>query len=260
MVGILSIVRLFPAGFIALRNAENDTFADRLAQGALEQLKKSGNGLPDAIYMYSTADGFIPTFAPTDFNKTYTPTGANTANAAYNDINKQRYISNETITVPAPHVIAGSNGTSVAYPPLYVVNYGPIYLPKEYATLATPAVSVRYLPINSLPWTQQIGDSRTGRERPERPAAQHRQPGGHPPDWTAEIPGSTTNAGAARRAAGGLYDQVFYVHRESQKMEGQGSPPVQITIPATVPVTGTNPPSRATMATGSLRASSRRLP
>lgn len=152
VVGILSIIRLFPAGFIALRNAQDSTFADRLAEGAIEALKKDGAALPDAIYMYSDTDGFIPSYAPDNYGP-YPATG--TADATYNDINKARYISNETMVVPSSHVV---NGTS--YPPLYTVNYGPIYLPSDYSSVATPAVSVHYLRITSTPWTAISGDSR----------------------------------------------------------------------------------------------------
>ena len=237
VIGILSIVRLFPAGFIALRNAENNTFADRLAQGALEQLKKSGNGLPDAIYMYTSDLGFNPNVAPGDlFSYVPDASGANTShdlgvlydpanpNSAYNNINKQRYISNETISVPAPHVISGT-----AYPPLYVLNYGPIYLPKDTSQFST------YLPVNSTPWTPQTGDSRTNPSDPSR---------------SIDNPTDTLQTGQQKYLvdynAGAIavpqatYPQTFYVQVTRQNEAPQ--PPALVTVPATVisPASGYN--------------------
>ena len=58
VVGIFSIARLFPGGFFAVRSAENNTFADRLAQAQLETLKQNDAFLLDAVYMYSNAGGF----------------------------------------------------------------------------------------------------------------------------------------------------------------------------------------------------------
>ena len=70
VVGIFSIARLFPGGFFAVRSAENNTFADRLAQAQLETLKQNDAFLLDAVYMYSNADGFLPGISPTDFSGT----------------------------------------------------------------------------------------------------------------------------------------------------------------------------------------------
>lgn len=160
VVGILAIVRLFPAGFIALRNAQNSTFADRLGQAALESLKQGQGTLPDAVYMYvdGATPGFNPSIPPDDLYA-YTPgTGSSRQYGlltdAYADINKQRYISNETVAVPAAHAI---NGT--LYPPLYALAFGPIVSPSS----TTPGAGIGtspYLVVNSVPWTQQIGDSR----------------------------------------------------------------------------------------------------
>ncbi len=160
VIGILAIVRLFPAGFIALRNAQNSTFADRLGQAALESLKQGQGTLPDAVYMY-TDSGFNPSVAPDDLYS-YTPdatTGKNTSHqyglltSAYADINKQRYISNEMVSVPAAHAIGGTQ-----YPPLYTVAFGPIALPAT--TVPAAGGPLPSLTVNSVPWKQQSGDSR----------------------------------------------------------------------------------------------------
>ncbi len=147
VIGILSIVRLFPAGFIALRNAENSTFADRLGQAALESLKKNNAALPDGIYMVTSA-GFVPNFSPED--PSYLSQYTDSDGLPANDLNKARYISNETITIPSSRILAGMN----PLPPLYVVNYGPIILPSQ-------APFGNSLVVNGVPWAARTGDSRT---------------------------------------------------------------------------------------------------
>lgn len=49
LVGILTIVRLFPPGFRSVRHAESTTFASRLAQYELERWKNNPENLPDGI-------------------------------------------------------------------------------------------------------------------------------------------------------------------------------------------------------------------
>ena len=149
VIGILAIVRLFPAGFIALRNAQNSTFADRLGQAALESLKQDQGTLADAVYMYTDA-GYVPGIAPDNVSD-YFPAGAAQPDPAYGDINKQRFIRNETITVPAPHVIG-----NVSYPPLHALAFGPITLP----TVPASDAVVPYLEVKGMPWAAIAGDSR----------------------------------------------------------------------------------------------------
>ena len=156
VIGILAIVRLFPAGFIALRNAQNSTFADRLGQSALEQLKQDNGSLADAIYLYTDA-GFDPTVSPGNLGAYTVPPGSAQGAAQFADINKQRYVSGETLTVPAARVVS-----NVAYPPLYALHFGPVYLPSlpTYDAANPDAAIVPYLSVQSTAWNPQIGDSR----------------------------------------------------------------------------------------------------
>lgn len=158
VIGILAIARLFPAGFVALRNAENNSFADRLAQGALEQLKQDNVALADAVYMYTDTLGFNPNVAPDDLFAFVDQNGDGyneskdfgSLTDLDNNINKQRYISNETITIGGNHVSTATNF------PLHFLTYGPIYLPNT-----APDKLGRYLVVNGLPWTARSGDART---------------------------------------------------------------------------------------------------
>ena len=132
VVGVLAIARLFPAGFLSLRGAENNSYAGRLAQGALDVLKQNNASLADGVYMYrSDTQAFDPTYTPDNLK----PFSANTA---YSDINKARYISNETVIVPAAR-------SGVNYG-LYALNFGPF----EPNTLT----------VNGTLWTAKNADSR----------------------------------------------------------------------------------------------------
>ena len=99
VIGILAIIRIFPGGFIAIRDTQDANLADRLAQAQLEQLKQNNAFLLDAVYMYTPDGTFDGDFSPVDFNDDYPSTTA--PNPAYNDINKARYISGERFIVPA---------------------------------------------------------------------------------------------------------------------------------------------------------------
>lgn len=49
LVGIMSVIRMFPGGFAAVRHAESITFANRMAQAELERLKTHAENLPAGI-------------------------------------------------------------------------------------------------------------------------------------------------------------------------------------------------------------------
>jgi hypothetical protein len=49
LIGIMSVVRIFPWGFLSVRNAENMTFAGRLAQFEIERWKNNAQNLPDGV-------------------------------------------------------------------------------------------------------------------------------------------------------------------------------------------------------------------
>ena len=160
VLGIFSIARLFPGGFFAVRSAENNTFADRLAQAQLETLKQNNAFLLDAVYMYSDAAGFVPTVGPDDLTGTtanpyVTPGG--TADATLNDINKARFIQGETFTIPSANTAADNNGVAI-----HALNYGPVQLPLQAlqpVPPGTPPAVAGLPPIHSAPWVATAGNS-----------------------------------------------------------------------------------------------------
>ena len=188
VVGIFSIARLFPGGFIALRSAENNTFADRLSQGQLESLKQNDAFLLDAVYMYNPDGSFSPNVAPTDLTGTtanpFVASGAQAGDVSYNDINKARFISGETFSVPSANVAPGTATTGV---PVHTLNYGPIALPTFGSQPGSPQVisnsptapaAVRGLPpIHSAPWAAKVGNSQS--PVPSDTTGTYQVPGGY---------------------------------------------------------------------------------
>jgi type II secretory pathway pseudopilin PulG len=165
VIGILAIARLFPAGFYSIRGGQNSDLANRLATGLLDELTKNNASLPDGIYMYSEyspgKNGFDPQFLPTNLNPF-----SDSAGVAFNDMDKERWISNETITVPSNRYAANSTNNSndpADFVPLYTVDFGPIYLPAappvEAAFPTTPISHVPYLEVDSMPWAAVSADS-----------------------------------------------------------------------------------------------------
>jgi len=59
LVGILTVVRLFPPGFTSVRHAESLTFASRLAQYEIERWKNNAANLPEGILPISATPPII---------------------------------------------------------------------------------------------------------------------------------------------------------------------------------------------------------
>ena len=162
VVGIFSIARLFPGGFFAVRSAENNTFADRLAQAQLETLKQNDAFLLDAVYMYTNSGGFIPGVGPDDL--TGTTASPYQGDATLNDVNKARYIQGETFNVPTANTGPSINGVSI-----HTLNYGPVQLlpgsnPPSLQVFTSPPPgappSIAGVPsVHSAPWTAKAGNS-----------------------------------------------------------------------------------------------------
>jgi type II secretory pathway pseudopilin PulG len=159
--GVLTVAQVFPGGFFVIRGAENSASAARLGQNLLESMKQAGAGLPEGVYVgyiyYNPTSGsvyeqdsFDPTVAPDNLGS-YTAPPAMVARyqKLYGDCNKARFISNETVRVPASHLV-GSSPYS-----LYLLNFGPIVVGNS----SNPDVVRPYIQVTSAPWTAIAGDS-----------------------------------------------------------------------------------------------------
>jgi len=159
LVGILSVMRLFPSGFGLVRSAQNSSIADRLAQDRLETVQTT-QGRPDGVYVSFHNNLGELTFdpsTPSDTNQYKGPAIA-PESGRMNDINRARYISNETFSVPGGSIsAAGANASPSAHNPARLLNFAPIYLPT--GTNVQSAAIQQYLTVNSVDWDQKAANS-----------------------------------------------------------------------------------------------------
>lgn len=120
VIGILVIVRLFPPGFFVVKQSENFTLANRLAQSELERLKGTTANLPAGILGWDIVNGgVLINMNPEDMDDLPGLAGANSY--YYSDVNKFRRIYSESTRIPAPMTTPSWGDVS-----LYVMNFSPI--------------------------------------------------------------------------------------------------------------------------------------
>lgn len=216
VVGILTIIRLFPGGFLVVRSGENSTIADRLGQAAIEGIKQDGGALPDGVFitdidkntglpvLNNNQQTFVADVRPDDLGGRNAAgyDAADSPNPFTRDINRARFIKNETITIPAGRIV-----NNASLDPVHVLRFGPIVL--DAAALPMPASMPpgnfeANLSVTGTLWKAQAGDAR--RADPSGPRAI---------DDPEEIltPGQAAylvdTAGAQIAVAPALYTQAF---------------------------------------------------
>lgn len=123
VVGILVIVRLFPPGFFVVKQSENVTLANRLAQSELERLKGATLNLPAGILGWDIVNNGVLIGMDPDNMDDLPGLGGMTHPANpyyYTDVNKFRRIYSEATKIPAPM------DTRFGFASIYVVNFSPI--------------------------------------------------------------------------------------------------------------------------------------
>ena len=128
LIGLGTIIRIFPIGLGTLRTTETRTLAVQLANQQAEQLKADAQNLPQGVllaYFDSTGKRVFDATQDADSLGAYNPTAnANaTVNPYYTDVNKYRFIDGEVVKV-APPVITDDYGTAS----VYLVKFGPIFM------------------------------------------------------------------------------------------------------------------------------------
>ncbi|BDI32970.1 hypothetical protein CCAX7_50210 [Capsulimonas corticalis] len=149
--GILSVIRLFPAGFLVFRAAQNNGVAQRMGGSLLESVSKDNSAIADGIYIYRDDIGYDPTTAPDDTGKWK----LDPKDPAYMDINKARRVVNETITVPPARAVTPANG-QYSWASVHVLNYGPAVVNHMMPRVIDPGNSIT---VTSAPWTARIASS-----------------------------------------------------------------------------------------------------
>ena len=131
LIGVLSIARIFPAGFLSIQRTGDQTAAIALAQesrSAMENLPE----LPQGIYAaYRDVSGnIVPDTRPlpdeiVDYGVGNLPSGipANADPYYYSNINRSRFVKGESVRLP----IGTPNSVTGLYGAIYPLQMGPVY-------------------------------------------------------------------------------------------------------------------------------------
>lgn len=130
LVGILSVIRLFPPGFLINKNMEAATEGTRLAKQAIDWWTNNAANLPDAIVpIRPVVNGNTYAF---QIDLDATPDDLSASNAPvqgadpyyYSDVDKQRRVLGERVRIPIPSPTTAGRGS------VYMLSSGPVfYLP-----------------------------------------------------------------------------------------------------------------------------------
>ncbi len=168
VLGIFTIVRVFPLGFNLLRTTEEYSAAKRLAQAEIERLKESSATLPEAIVAVHPTAGIIdPTVRPDLLEPSSLLLSPEEKQALlqrpdadlWTDINQSRKIVGETLRIPAPSI------TDFGPASVYSLNFAPIEWPNT--AVVSPQEADRYLLVRSTNLNRVDVTDRAGPERRE---------------------------------------------------------------------------------------------
>ena len=128
LVGIMTIIQMFPTGFRVVRAGESKSVATRLAQQELERWKAMTGNIPEAIVPIDEAGIINNNQAVGPPFEGWTQTGTANGNPVYTRGNELcfRQIIGETTVVPAPSYFGTGGGTwfgsnyTVAFSPIDV--------------------------------------------------------------------------------------------------------------------------------------------
>jgi type II secretory pathway pseudopilin PulG len=154
LVGLGTIIRIFPIGLGTLRTTETRTLAVQLANQQEEQLKADAQNLPQGIslaYFDSTGKRVFDATQDADSLGSYPPSGAQNSNAAvnpyYSDVNKYRFIDGEVVKVPPASITTDYGSASI-----YLVKFGPVFMSANAGNPGAIALDAEdYLRVYSAP-------------------------------------------------------------------------------------------------------------
>ena len=125
LIGIFSVVRLFPGGFLVNKQSAEATYAQRLARQQLDFYTQLSANVMDAIVPIRLAAGGSQFEVATNVLPDDLSPGAPIAPGVdpyyYSGINKIRRILGETVRIPSP------SPTSVGRGSVYMLSTGPVY-------------------------------------------------------------------------------------------------------------------------------------
>jgi len=159
LVGILSVVRLFPPGFLINRQTEATTLATRLAQQEIDRYANGSANLMDAILpVVVEPNSASPTgyYIKVDLNVTpddltdvaNPPTGIDPYYVS--NVNRIRWIRGETVRIPPPSLLGGGLRGAV-----YMLSTGPVY---DFPGQDASGNTVESIVVTGAPLIRRLGD------------------------------------------------------------------------------------------------------
>jgi type II secretory pathway pseudopilin PulG len=124
LVGIMTVIQMFPTGFRVVRAAESQTIATKLAQAEVERWKNMPGNLPDGILPIDSTGTVLndqPPGPPFD-GFTASATTGNVFQAG--NVLNSRYVRNEVATIPVGSYF--TSGAGAAYGSKYTLAFSPI--------------------------------------------------------------------------------------------------------------------------------------
>lgn len=130
LIGILSVIRLFPGGFLVNQRTEAATLAARLAEQEMNRYANATDNLMDAIVpIRVVAQAAPPGFGfqvdldrtPDDLGQVPAQAGINLDPAYLSDANIIRRVLGETVRIPIPSPTIAGRGS------LYILSAGPVF-------------------------------------------------------------------------------------------------------------------------------------
>ena len=120
LVGIVSVVRIFPGGFFSMKHTENVAVANRLAQTELERWEGKSANLPGGILAWgeSATSGVFTVYTdidPDNLTEPIPPEGY-----YFTDVNRFRRIHGEATRIPVPSSANWSAGS------IYILAFSPV--------------------------------------------------------------------------------------------------------------------------------------
>lgn len=155
LLGVFTIIRIFPIGFQTLRAAENRTLATRLATGLAEQASADAASVPNGVLTKFLNNGELQTIYANDDRlsgpQVLDPdnmdplTDDGTSEPYFTDVNKFRSIEGEPVKIPLPTTTGYGSGS------VYTLKFGPIFMSEEVGDPETGLGNNTFLKVSGAP-------------------------------------------------------------------------------------------------------------
>ncbi|MES2462957.1 MAG: hypothetical protein V4671_20425 [Armatimonadota bacterium] len=150
LIGLGTIIRIFPIGLSTLRTTETRTLAVQLANQQAEQLKADAQNLPQGVllaFFDNNGNRVFDAQEDSDSLAPYKPAPNTPVNPYYTDVNKFRFIDGEVVKVPPPVITDDFGNASI-----YLVKFGPMFVsPAAGSSSTIDSTAINYLRVYSAP-------------------------------------------------------------------------------------------------------------